>query len=166
MRQNPTKRKEGLPKGLRCSPYVHAAFREVNKLKKRQKGGGWSLINRRSHTLCLCTVCFLHVISCPLVTVFIFIGSALMSECQLAADATSNKTRAFFFFHSSTDNESVTHSSLISPLFPEFRFLSFREFQRVAKNKCLIPLLFHSIEVNPRHEVLESLLHAFIKFHP
>lgn len=40
------------------SPEVHAAFREVNKLKKRQKGGGWSLINRRSHTLLISTACF------------------------------------------------------------------------------------------------------------
>ena len=52
---NPTKWSAGRPKG---SPEVHAAFREVNKLKKRQKGGGWSLINRRSHTLLISTACF------------------------------------------------------------------------------------------------------------
>lgn len=77
-------------KGLRCSADVHAAFGEVNKLKKRQKGGGWSLINRRSHILyprlVLCMWCLR-------VDDFTCIGCVLVSGCQLPADATSNKIK-------------------------------------------------------------------------
>lgn len=38
-----------LPQGCGGAPQIHAAIQEVNKLKERQKEGGWPLINRRSH---------------------------------------------------------------------------------------------------------------------
>lgn len=40
-----------LPQGCSGAPQIHAAIQEVNKLKERQKEGGWPLINRRSHAL-------------------------------------------------------------------------------------------------------------------
>lgn len=40
-----------LPQGCSGAPKIHAAIQEVNKLKERQKEGGWPLINRRSHAL-------------------------------------------------------------------------------------------------------------------
>lgn len=55
-------------------PEIHEAFTEVNKVKKRQKGGGWSLINRRSHTLAPTTACFLLIWSFPAAAFRAFIG--------------------------------------------------------------------------------------------
>lgn len=40
-----------LSQGCSGAPKIHAAIQEVNKLKERQKEGGWPLINRRSHAL-------------------------------------------------------------------------------------------------------------------
>lgn len=54
--KNPTERDDGVPKGWSGAPKIHAVFRQVNKLKKRQKEGGWSLINRRSHAFRLCVL--------------------------------------------------------------------------------------------------------------
>lgn len=57
--QNNTKKKKKnylkgdaeLSQGCSGAPKIHAAIQEVNKLKERQKEGGWPLINRRSHAL-------------------------------------------------------------------------------------------------------------------
>lgn len=56
----PPKKKEArwANRAFSCSQ-IHEAFSEVNRVQKRQKGGGWSLINRRS--LERSEACFLHM---------------------------------------------------------------------------------------------------------
>lgn len=74
-----------MPKGLRSWPQIHEAFSEVNKVEKRQKGGGWSLINRRSYTQSQTRACFPHMGCFPAGDSFAFIGCiSLIPGGQLA----------------------------------------------------------------------------------
>ena len=112
------------PKVRATRPESTLLLEKLTKVKKRQKGGGWSLINRRSHTLCLSTACFLHVF--PLVTFSLLL--ALSAKCPAASWLLKPPQVNLEFIHSLADNTSVCYwfllpnFSLLFLLFPNQSF--------------------------------------------